>query len=241
MARQKDPNRWMRHLAPSVYAKNVIDETTARTGLQLVHQDSVYEPSAYTYRSTMLVFTVPRACGVICAVLNESKHHSAGTVVSYWEINLHAKLQPNLLARRTYFESDKPHEDYDPRLLRSEYWNGLPNYMSYGRFNSGMRFNLGAWGNMELSVSLTEQERIGHKDPTNVAYAIMSLLGKVQCYIAPVDYFANLDIEFWPPTHGHEDGRAKQRELWQGCTEEGWEMLARLAPDEVAKFRAKMQ
>lgn len=244
MARQKDPNRWMRHLATPIYIKNVIDETTTRTGLQLVHQSSVYEPSEYTYRSTMLVFTVPRACGVVCATLDESKHHTMGNVTSYWEINLHAKLQPNLLARRTYcrgFESDELYEDYDPQLLRPEYWDGLPNYMAYGRSVSGLKFSLSAWGNMELNANLTERERTGHKNPTNVAYAIMALLSKVQCYIAPVGHFANLDIEFWPPTHGREDGKAKQQELWQNCPEESWDMLARLAPDEVAKFRAKMR
>lgn len=244
MARQKDPNRWMRHLATPVYIKNISDETTTRTGLQLVHQSSVRGPSKYTYLSTMLVFTVPRACGVICATLYESKHHTMGNVTSYWEINLHAKLQPNLLARRMYcrgFESDEPYEDYDPRLFSFEYWSDLPNYMAYGRSGSGMKFNLNAHEGTELRASLTEWPRTGHKYPTNVTYAIMALLGKVQCYIAPVGHFANLGIEFWPPTHGREDDKAKQQELWQNCTEQGWQMLTRLAPDEVAKFRAKLQ
>lgn len=255
MARQSNPDRWKKHLATPAYVQNVIDQVTTRAGLQLLHHGKVCELSRHTYCSTMLVFEIPRACGVVYAILDEAKHNTVGRTTSAWEIGLRTRLSPTLLPRRTYSknrgpdEPDYAYEDYAPQLFRGEYWRDLPHFMpAPGRpIGSGMEFRLvnASATDMELGAALSEDRRIGHKEPISVAYAVMSLLDKVRCYIAPAPPSENLttrlDIEFWPPTCGHEKYRDKQKELWQNCSEEAWQKLSRLAPDEIAKFRANMR
>jgi hypothetical protein len=204
----------------------------------------------------MLIFEVPQACGVVYAILNEGKHYTAGHVMSNWELGLSAKLSSSLLPRRTYIKShygtDEPdyiYDDYAPRLFRGEYWRDLPHFMpTPGRsIGSGMEFRLAnsCAAEMRLSATLTEDLRIRHKAPINVAYAIIALLDKVHCYIAPAPSSESLtewlDIKFWPPTCGHDEYLDKQRELWKDCPEEVWQRLSKLSPNEIAKFRDKMR